>query len=85
MLTFNCVGLAVPDKTVREYWAVQQRFLPHTNQCLESAQNGFVFELENSDYILGAAHNLGLLYSDQGKIKKTEKMYLRALAEYEKI
>ena len=32
----------------------------------------------------GASHELGMLYSDQGKMKEAEDMYLRALAGYEK-
>ena len=32
----------------------------------------------------GACHQLGLLYSDHGKMKGAEDMYLRALAGYEK-
>ena len=33
---------------------------------------------------LSTINNLGLLYSNQGKMKEAEDMYLRALIEYEK-
>ena len=82
-LALSCMGSAVPDKTVREYWAVQQRLLPHANRCLESAHVTLVFEWENSGSVLNTAHNLGALYFKQGKMKEAEEMYLRALAEKE--
>ncbi|KAL5050527.1 nucleoside phosphorylase domain-containing protein [Aspergillus fruticulosus] len=34
--------------------------------------------------IFGAFHGLGILYSDQGKLKEAEEMYQQALAGYEK-
>ena len=33
----------------------------------------------------GACHNIGFLYSDQGKIKEAEEIYLQALARKEKV
>ena len=83
-LALSCVGSAVPDKTVREYWAVQKRLLPHANRCLESTHVTLISEWENSGSILNAAHNLGALYFDQGKMKEAEEMCLQALAGYEK-
>ncbi len=83
-LALNCVSSAIPDETVFEYWALQRRLLPHANRCLELVYDASIFDLENSDYILDAAHKLGILYSDQGKMKEAEEMYLRALAGYEK-
>jgi tetratricopeptide (TPR) repeat protein len=33
---------------------------------------------------ISTVNNLGLLYTDQGKLDEAEKMYQRALQEYEK-
>jgi len=83
-LALNCVSSAISDETVLEYWTLQRRLLPHANRCLELVYDASIFDLENSDHILDAAHNLGDLYSDQGKMKEAEEMYLRALAGTEK-
>jgi len=83
-LALNCVSSAIPDETVLEYWALQRRLLPHANRCLELVFDASIFDLENSDHILDAAHNLGNLYSDQGKMKEAKEMYLRALTGKEK-
>jgi len=82
-LALICVCSAIPDKTVLEYWALQRRLLPHANRYLKLVYNASIFDLEN-DQILNAAFNLGFLYSDQGKMKEAEEMYLRALTGFEK-
>ncbi|MCJ1425603.1 hypothetical protein MMC29_003503 [Sticta canariensis] len=83
-LALNCIGSAVPDETVTEYWLLQRRLLPHANRCLEFFGNDSILDSENDHYILNAIRNLGALYLDQGKMKEAEEMYLRALTGYEK-
>lgn len=85
MLALNCVSSAIPDGVVPEAWALQRRLLPHANRCVELVYNASIFDLDNSDQFLCATSNLGLLYSDQGKMKEAEEMYLRALTGNEKI
>ena len=79
-LALNCIGSAVPDETVFEYWLRQRRLLPHANRCLEFFGNDSILNSEDNKYILNAVHNLGALYLDQGKMKEAEDMYIRALA-----
>ncbi len=83
-LALNCVSSATSDRTVLEYSALQRRLLPHANRCLELVYNASIFDLRDCVHILNAANNLGILYSDQGKMKEAEEMYLRALAGKEK-
>ncbi|KAI9854152.1 MAG: hypothetical protein M1813_001359, partial [Trichoglossum hirsutum] len=82
------VGLAAPGKEEKDYWMVQRRLLPHASRLSQSLHKNHVLnsrpkETYDTSYLLGL-HNLGSLYSDQGKLAEAEAMYQRALAGYEK-
>ena len=80
------VALAVPPESVPHFPLIQRRLLPHSDRILpllrtwahESSSD--VADLPSRS---NACHQLGNLYSAQGKMKETEEMYLRALAGYE--
>ena len=82
------VASAVPSKYVLHYTFVQRRLLPHCDRvfsllqrCMDDILNNKLDSLSLSS----ACHELGLLYSDQGRMKEAEDMYMRALAGYEKV
>lgn len=82
------VGLAVPGENEKDYWTMQHRLLPHASRLSRHLHINPVFsnrpnEIDDTFYLHGL-HNLGLLYSDQGKLAEAEAMYQRALAGYEK-
>ncbi|KAF7515787.1 hypothetical protein PCG10_002914, partial [Penicillium crustosum] len=68
------VGYTVPTAEERDYDQLQRRLLP---QCNYVAHRQYI---NKSIWLWGGFHGLGLLYSDQGKLKEAEKMYQRALA-----
>ncbi|CAG7955633.1 unnamed protein product [Penicillium nalgiovense] len=77
-LALISVGYTVPSSCERHYSALQQRLIPHANYVRYG-------DLSDDDVALwGALHNLGTLYSDQGKLNEAEEMYQRALAGCEK-
>jgi hypothetical protein len=71
----NCVASEVPDTNEKHWWLLQQRLLQHATR-----QNSFIadgkLDMDGLDWVF---HNLGDLYSDQGKLAEAEKMYIRAL------
>jgi hypothetical protein len=89
------VGWAVPQSSTgtRDYAAVQRRLLLHAQACsrqvvksetvwlgrAEGGSSGDVDVNEEQSAVLDAAHLLGILYADQGKLGEAEKMYERAL------
>ncbi|KAF2632495.1 purine and uridine phosphorylase [Macroventuria anomochaeta] len=76
------VGLAVPMDTEKKYRETQARLLPHAERCEKSIE-GAALGAEHTS-TLNTVNNLGLLYSDQGKLDEAEKMYMQALEGYEK-
>jgi len=58
--------------------------LPHADRCVEELQDIDLLDRSASAEICGAFHNLGGLYTDQGKPAEAEKMYRRALDGHEK-
>lgn len=84
-LALRCVGSAVPDKTVFQYWEIQRRLLPHANRCLESTLRSPLSNSRNTEHILNSAHKIGNLYSDQGMTKEANQTYLWVLTEKEKV
>ncbi|KAF4417536.1 Kinesin light chain 1 [Colletotrichum fructicola] len=56
-----------------------RRLLQHADRCVKRFDTGI--DLEDNAWIF---YNLGLLYSDQGRLKEAEAMYERALQGYEK-
>jgi tetratricopeptide (TPR) repeat protein len=123
-LAVNIVGETAPSKSVKEYWVLQRRLLPHGQAIFTGMKSDSKAEtnldvtwayqelagifkahdryieaeemygraLVGSEKALGPEHtstlmtvnNLGILYSDQGKLAEAEQMYGRALAGYEK-
>ncbi|KAI1157631.1 kinesin light chain 1 [Nemania serpens] len=76
-VTVECVAASVPSQDERQFWLLQRRLLSHAIKCCATITDG--------DHVtVGAFHNLGLLYADQGKLQEAEDMYLRALRGYEK-
>ncbi|KAH7072022.1 hypothetical protein BKA63DRAFT_554892 [Paraphoma chrysanthemicola] len=86
------VGWAVPAKSLRDYAAAQRRLLPHVqagSRWVDMAQRreynggddvkGDADEGETRLAVLAGVHSLGILYQNQGKLAKTEQMYLQAL------
>ncbi|KUJ16015.1 uncharacterized protein LY89DRAFT_101127 [Mollisia scopiformis] len=59
---------------------MQRRLLQHAARCSHLALNSLVVD----DGLADEYHNLGILYSVQGKLVEAEQMYQRALQGYEK-
>ena len=86
-LALIIVASAVPSETVLHYSLIQRRLLPHCDHVYSILQRYLQDGFKNTEYLpslSGACYQLGLLYSDQGKMKEAEDMYLRALAGKEK-
>ncbi len=81
------VASAVPSQTMPDYSLLQRRLLPHCDRVFsllqQSIQEAFNDKVNNPS-VSKACHRLGDLYSDQGKMKEAEDMYIRALAGKEK-
>ena len=83
ILALICVGSTVPTEEVPEYWEKERRLLSHADKCFESVHNTINLELQNNGNVFHALHNLGNLYTNQGKMAEAEAMYRRALKGYE--
>ncbi|MCJ1457641.1 hypothetical protein MMC28_008010 [Mycoblastus sanguinarius] len=80
------LDLAIADEVPR-WFARCRRLLPHYDHVYSMLQRHLQEAFKNREYLpflSGACHQLGDLYSDQGKMKEAEDMYLRALTGYEK-
>ena len=75
--TVACVAARAPSRNKDQFWLLQNRLLPHAAKCS-------VMRLDSENGIEWAFHNLGGLYSDQGKLAEAEAIYMRALQGYEK-
>jgi tetratricopeptide (TPR) repeat protein len=87
-LAIAVVGYAVSDKSIPGSDAMQRRLLPHAQLCSRLVLAKAVGEPQlpqNEEDVLGAIHNLGLLYADQGKLVEAEVMYTWALQRKEEI
>ena len=86
-LAMIVVAAAAPLETTPHYPLIQRRLLPHCDRVnlmfLQSKQGDFM-NREDPLSVSSACHELGILYSNQGKMKEAEDMYLRALAGREK-
>ena len=86
-LAMIIVASAVPLETVPNHSFISRRLLPHCDRVFpllkHHIQESFVNETDPLSFSY-ACHELGRLYSDQGKMKEAEEMYLRALTGYEK-
>ncbi|KAH8807443.1 hypothetical protein F5884DRAFT_899840 [Xylogone sp. PMI_703] len=79
-LALRCVASKVTSTDVDKWWVVQRRILQHAARCEHLIMDGKV-DIAGMEWAL---NNLGLLYSNQGKLAEAEKMYIRALQGYEK-
>ncbi|KAI1360650.1 hypothetical protein F5Y08DRAFT_43121 [Xylaria arbuscula] len=75
--TVACVAARAPSQNEDQFWSLQNRLLSHAAKCS-------VMRLDSDDGIEWAFYNLGILYSDQGKLDEAEAMYMRALRGKEK-
>lgn len=71
-LAVECIASRVPSQNDAQFWLLQRRPLSHAMTSCATVQ------ASNED-LNWAFHNLGNLYSDQGKLQEAEEMYLRAL------
>jgi len=79
-LAFTCIASEVPSKNEKDWWLLQQRLLQHAIR-----QNDFIEDSTlDIDGLYWVFHNLGVLYSDQGKLAEAETMYIQALHGYKK-
>lgn len=85
MAALTMVGYAAPDIEEAEYWILQQRLLPHADRVTGDVHNVDLRISSVSAEIFVAFHNLGDLYTDQGKHSEAEQIYWRALNEKEKV
>jgi hypothetical protein len=53
---------------------VQQQLIRHANRCYKYV-GGRLAEQDDDRVMLGATHNLGNLYANQGKLDEAEDMY----------
>ncbi|KAF2008315.1 FabD/lysophospholipase-like protein, partial [Aaosphaeria arxii CBS 175.79] len=60
------VGWAVPNKSSRDYMALQKRLLPHALVCTRWTMNVAALCVPRESRVLGAIDLLGRLYADQG-------------------
>ncbi|EDO03050.1 hypothetical protein SS1G_05528 [Sclerotinia sclerotiorum 1980 UF-70] len=79
-LALTCVASEVPDTNEKYWWLSQRRLLQHATRQAFFIEDAKV----DIDGLYWEFHNLGVLYSDQGKLAEAEKMYLRALEGKEK-
>jgi tetratricopeptide (TPR) repeat protein len=79
-LAVKFVGAHVPGEEDVRPWLLQRRLLQHAARCSYIIIKGLIAD----DGIEWASHQLGLLYSDQGKLAEAQSMYERALAGNEK-
>ena len=86
-LALIIVASAVPSETVLHYSLIQRRLLPHCDRVYSMLQRYLQEAFKNREYLpslSSACYQLGYLYSNQGKMKEAEDMYLRALTGKEK-
>ncbi|KAM7213696.1 hypothetical protein V8F06_010895, partial [Rhypophila decipiens] len=84
-LAVMVVGLSVPSSTIKDYWIMQRRLLPHAERC--SWWMAEIYKVRHSFDDTGAIdamNMLGNLYADQGRLTEAESMYQWALEGYEK-
>lgn len=78
-LALTCLASKVPSTNEKDWWLLQRRLLQHATR-----QGLFIVDGKvDTDGLDWAFHNLGDLYSNQGKLAEAEKMYNRALQGYE--
>lgn len=81
------VASAVPSETTPHYTLTQRRLLPHCDRVFSFAQQDTQERMSDEMNLRRRSdsyHQLGNLYSDQGRMREAEVMYVRALKGYEK-
>ena len=71
-------------KTINALVLLLKHFPKCLNRCIQQLFTVKASGATEDQDIDHAFHNLGLLYTDQGKMAEAEKMYQRALEGYEK-
>lgn len=79
-LAVKFVGAHAPEAEVVQPWLIQRRLLPHAARCSYMFSNNLIA----GDKLVDECHNLGILYSKQGKLDLAEQMYQQALQNLEK-
>ncbi|KAL5326422.1 hypothetical protein ACEPPN_004107 [Leptodophora sp. 'Broadleaf-Isolate-01'] len=74
-LALRCVASKVPMRDETDSWMLQRRLLQHAVRQEQAILKDKV-DIEGMQWAL---HNLGILFSDQGKLAKAEAMFTRAL------
>ena len=77
------VEYAVPYTAEREYWFLQRRLLPHASKMALALNHDCDMPPEPS--MLKAARNLGIFYSDQGKLKEPMVFHQPTLTGYKSV
>jgi tetratricopeptide (TPR) repeat protein len=79
-LAIIAVARHIPDYEVPSYWILQQRLVQHVTRSWDC----LVENKADEEGLEWAMHRFGDTYTDQGKMKEAEEMYLRALQGNEK-
>jgi len=86
-LAFACVGNTITVISIPGDWKIKQRLLPYAERGLqllhlwrEDKKDSNGLEIYGADFLM----NLGVLYSDQGKLEEANSIFQRALIDYEK-
>ncbi|KUJ11938.1 HET-domain-containing protein, partial [Mollisia scopiformis] len=74
-LALRCVASKIPMKNKTDSWILQRRLLQHAVRQEQAILEDKV-DIEEMEWAL---HNLGNLYTNQGKLAEAEAMYTRAL------
>ncbi|KAG9512227.1 purine and uridine phosphorylase, partial [Aureobasidium melanogenum] len=81
-LAVDIVGQMVPAESMREYWILQRRLLPHGQEILKGIEQETHTEIDVNE--LWAYEKLARMFADQDQHAGAEEMYGRALVGYEK-
>ncbi|KAK4969787.1 hypothetical protein LTR66_011682 [Elasticomyces elasticus] len=81
------VASIVPKEAKSEYWKIQKRLLPHGSRVYRALDENCsepLFTTSNWNATPWIFFNLGVLFDHHGRLNAGVRMYLRALAIYEK-
>ncbi|KAG9994238.1 hypothetical protein KCU78_g18530, partial [Aureobasidium melanogenum] len=82
-LAVDLVGQMVPSKSMREYWVLQRRLLPHGQEILKDIETETHAEINGND--IWAYEKIARMFADQDQHAGAEEMCGRALARKEKV